>query len=182
MTPDAVHLGNDGFSKIAQTRIRRLSTTVAYHVPALVGEVHHANAELIKNLQIAQLVGDGVPVMRQRDAVSGHVEAVLSRRLNRLDVVGDDRLGNMLAQHVGRVSEAGKSLDETHRILTLLPRVLKNARYPRGAPGLEILALFLGTGDAAGNAHVLTQIFQLRVGGAREDSGLDRFAVDCGTR
>lgn len=73
---DAVHLANHGSSKVTETGVGFFGATVADHVSSLVGEVHHADAELKKDLEVSEFIGDRVPVLRQRDAVAGEVEAV----------------------------------------------------------------------------------------------------------
>src|SRR5690606_13047171 len=82
---DAVHLGDGGASKIAEAGIGGFGAAVADHVSPLVGQVHHADAEMVEDAYVAKLVGGGEPVLSEGDAVAGEIEAVLAGPLGGLD-------------------------------------------------------------------------------------------------
>ena len=78
---------------------------VAERVPAVVGHVHHADAELVEDADEPQFVAHALPLLRQRHAVGREVEAELAGLLRGLDVVGADGLEDVRPHPVGRVGE-----------------------------------------------------------------------------
>src|SRR5688500_20227727 len=59
----SVHLADDGVTEITQAAVVRLARAVANRVPAIIGEVHHSDAELLKNSDVLQLVAHVVPAL-----------------------------------------------------------------------------------------------------------------------
>ncbi len=89
---DAVHFRDGRAAEVADARVGRLGAAVAEHVAAVVGEVHHADAELKEEPDGGQLTGGRVPLLGERDAVAREIQAVPLLALGRFDVGGQSRL------------------------------------------------------------------------------------------
>ena len=99
--------------------------------------MHHPDAELIENAQVTEFVRHGNPLLRERDPVTGEVQAMPPLPLRFEDVLRDGRLGNDVAKNVGRIGEAGQSLEQPQGILAFLARVLKDAGDSGSPPGVR---------------------------------------------
>ena len=99
--PDAIHFCNCRATEIAEPRIGRFATAITDHVATLIGQMHHANAELKKDLHVRQLVFFRIPFLSQRDSVSGHVQRMSTGGLRGFHICGNGGFCHKVSHELG---------------------------------------------------------------------------------
>ena len=137
-----VHLSDGCATEVTDARVGRFRATIAEDVSPVIGEVHHADAELEKQADVCEFFGAGIPLLSERDAVAGEIEAMSPLLLRRLDVGWCHRSRHAIAQHIREIGAIGQTLQQSQRRAALFPRSAarrsrqKHSRRP-GIPAAE---------------------------------------------
>jgi hypothetical protein len=159
---DLVHFGHGGFAEVAEPTVMRLACAIAEGVAAVVGDMHHADPEVMKNANETQLVADTFPLHAQGNAVGGHAQADVPGFLEGDDFLGggDFRKGGL--EGIGGFGDVGEAFQETQGVAALLARILEDAGDARGLEGLEKLLAIPLVVDAGGLGHGLPEVREFR--------------------
>ena len=174
---ELVHFGHSRLSKVAQPAVVRLARAIADRVPAVVGEMHHADAQLVENADVAQFVAHAFPALRERHAVAGEAQPHMPGFFQRGHVGGVHDLRERWLHQVGRLREMREALDEPQRVVPFLACILENARHACCVEGVEKFAALAFVHRAAVHRHRLAQIFDFIARYAILHGLIDRIAI-----
>ena len=138
---DLVHLGDHGATKVAQTGVGWFGTAVADWIAAVVGQVHHAAAELEELADKTQFLLDRGLFSWEGYAVTRLVDAVASSGFCGDDVVGEGGARHVVAHAIRQMRIVRQPPQHAHGVVALLAGILKGARHPGRLPGPQILGL-----------------------------------------
>ena len=140
--------------------------------------MHHARAELCKDVDVAQFFFRVGLVAGERNAVAGEIGAAFARFVGCDDVVGCGGAMEEVGHGVGVVRVSGKAFDEAQGVVAFFACVLKGAGDARGMPDFPVFSTEFGCECPAGHAHVFGEVLQFAVRRACFDGCVDRVGID----
>ena len=100
---EPVQLGHGHVSEVAQSGVARLGAAITDHVPAIVGQMHHAASQIKEEPQQPQLRLCCQLLSHQRHTVAGLHQAMAAGSAGGDDVLWKGRPGHVVTHVIGQV-------------------------------------------------------------------------------